>query len=88
MEFKLANGIVLGDDQLDNMAKEYEDETWEGHGEVTLGRPRLYDEDMETVSFRIPRSRIAAIEVASRKRGITKSEFYRQAIERELATLS
>lgn len=82
------NGSVLTDGQLDEMAKEYENGTWEGHDEVTLGRPRLYDEDMETVSFRIPRSRIAAVEDASRRCGITKSEFFRQAIERGLAALS
>ncbi len=88
MEFKLENGTILSDDQLETMAEEYENGAWKGCGEVTLGRPRLYDEDMETVSFRIPHSYIAAIDDASCKRGITKSEFYRQAIENELASLS
>ena len=88
MEFKTASGELLTDEQLDEMAKEYEDGTWEGHGEVTKGRPRLYDEDMETVSFRLPRSRIAAIEATAQRCGISKSEFYRRAIDRELLALS
>lgn len=31
----------------DAMAKEYEEGTWEGHGEITRGRPKQFDEDME-----------------------------------------
>lgn len=88
MEFKTASGTILNDDQLDELAREYEDGTWEGHGEITMGRPRLFDEDMETVSFRLPRSRIAAIEATAKRCGISKSEFYRRAIDRELLALS
>lgn len=88
MKFKTSTGKVLDDAQLDEMAREYEDGSWEGHGEVSPGRPRLYGEEMETVSFRIPHSRVAAIEAAIRESGISKSEFYRRAIDRELLALS
>lgn len=44
-------------------------------------------EEQTLVSFRIPRSRVKAIESAVEKRGITKSEFYRMAVERELSSL-
>lgn len=87
MGFKAADGTVLDDATLDAMAKEYEDETWSGAGEVSPGRPRLYDEDMETVSFRLPRSRISAIEAVTKKSGMSKSEFYRRAVDRELIAL-
>ncbi len=50
MGFEADNGTVLTDEMLDKRAEEYEDGTWSGHGEVTMGRPRLYDEDMGTVS--------------------------------------
>ena len=87
MEFKTADGTVLNDSALNAMAKEYEDGTWSGVGEVTMGRPKLYDEDMETVSFRLPRSRIAVIEAVTKRKGMSKSEFYRQAVDRELLAL-
>ncbi|MDO4290069.1 MAG: toxin-antitoxin system antitoxin subunit [Eggerthellaceae bacterium] len=87
MEFKTASGAILTDAMLDEMAQEYEDGTWEGCGEVTMGRPKLYDEDMETVSFRLPKSRVAAVEAATARKGISKSEFYRRAVDRELLAI-
>lgn len=88
MEFKASNGDVLDDKRLDEMAREYENGEWRGHGEITPGRPKLFDEEMETVSFRIPRSRVAAIEAVIRRSGISKSEFYRRAVDKELMALS
>lgn len=88
MGFKTASGDILTDAMLDEMAKDYEEGTWAGTGEVTMGRPKLYDEDMETVSFRIPRSRIAAIEALTERLGMSKSEFYRRAVDRELIALA
>lgn len=53
MELKTASGNVLTDALLDEMAKAYEGGAWTGTGEVTMGCPKLYEEDMETASFRI-----------------------------------
>ena len=76
MGFEADNGTVLTDEMLDKRA--------EGHGEVAMGRPRLYDEDMGTVSFRLPCSRIRAVEAAAKRQGESKSDFFRRAIDREL----
>ena len=84
MGYKAENGKTITDEMLDRMAEEYERGTWSGHGRVAQGRPRIYDEDMETVSFRIPKSRIAAIEAVAEKRGESKSEFFRGAIDAAL----
>ena len=84
MGFEADNGTVLTDEMLDKRAEEYEDGTWSGHGEVAMGRPRLYDEDMGTVSFRLPCSRIRAVEAAAKRQGESKSDFFRRAIDREL----
>ena len=84
MGFEADNGTVLTDEMLDKRAEKYEDGTWSGHGEVAMGRPRLYDEDMGTVSFRLPCSRIRAVEAAAKRQGESKSDFFRRAIDREL----
>ena len=84
MGFEADNGTVLTDEMLDKRAEEYEDGTWSGHCEVAMGRPRLYDEDMGTVSFRLPCSRIRAVEAAAKRQGESKSDFFRRAIDREL----
>ena len=65
MEFKDRSGEVITDERFDAMAEEYEAGTWGGIGEITMGRPKLYDEDLETVSFRLPKSRIAAVEAVA-----------------------
>lgn len=88
MGFKTASGNEITDAMLDEMAKDYEEGTWKGTGEVTMGRPKLYDEDMETVSFRIPHSRIVAIEALTERLGMSKSDFYRRAVDRELLALA
>lgn len=84
MEYITENGSVLTDAMLDEMAKEYEDGTWSGHGPVSPGRPPLFDEEMVTVSFRMPISRVQAVETAARKYGQSKSEFFREAVESAL----
>ena len=85
MKFKTASGRELSDADFDAMAVEYEAGTWtEPVGKASPGRPKLYEEDMEMVSFRLPRSRVDAVEAAAKRRGISKSEFYRRAIDREL----
>ena len=82
MGFEADNGTVLTDEMLDKRAEEYEDGTWSGHGEVAMGRPRLYDEDMGTVSFRLPCPRTRAAEAAAKRPGESKSDFFRRAIAR------
>ena len=39
---------------------------------------------MGTVSFRLPCSRIRAVEAAAKRQGESKSDFFRRAIDREL----
>ena len=82
MEYVTKNGTVLTDKVLDDMAQEYEKGTW--HGSVTMGRPKLYNEELETISFRLPKSRIAAIDEAAKRRGESKSAFLRAAVEQHL----
>lgn len=88
MEYELKNGSVVDDDMLEEMAAEWEGGEWEGHLEnVVVGLPRQDADDLATVSFRLPRSRVAAVEAATKSHGISKSEFYRRAVDRELASL-
>lgn len=73
------------DEQLDNMAAEYETGDWQdGVGPAIPGRPRLYDEELETISFRLPKSRIQAIDAKAKSVGETRSQFLRDAIDAAL----
>ena len=82
---KLNKEFGVTEEQLDAWAEEYENGTWKGHlGEITPGRPRLYNEDLETISFRLPRSRINAIDAVIARKGGSRSDFLREAVDREL----
>lgn len=70
------------DGQLDALAAEYESGDWKGAlGPVVQGRPRLYEEEMRTISFRIPASRLRAIDAHAERDGKSRSEFLRQVID-------
>ena len=84
MEYRSEEGVLLTDELLDALANEYEDGTWEGSGSVTRGRPRLYDEDTETISVRIPKSKIVEIDIVSKRSGESRSDFIRNAIDHAL----
>ena len=89
MEYKLQNGSVVDDETLEAMAAEWESGQWEGHLEnVVIGLPEQDADELVTVSFRLPKSRVRAIERVIDNTGLTKSEFYRRAIDRELAVSS
>lgn len=91
MEHRLANGMVVTDAELDAEAGKWERGEWEGHLEdVRVAVPeRDPDADeLVVVSFRIPRSRARAVDAATSRLGVSKSEFYRRAVDRELAEAS
>ncbi|MCL2655492.1 MAG: ribbon-helix-helix protein, CopG family [Coriobacteriia bacterium] len=84
MEYITASGKTLTDEDIRKMDEEAETGNWHGDGPVVMGRPKMYDEDLETVSFRLPQSRIAAVEAVSKRIGESKSEFFRRAIDQAL----
>lgn len=73
------------DRQLDTMAEEYENGTWKGHvGAIRPGRPRVFDEELETISFRIPKSRVQEIDRRAKACGESRSQFLRRTIDQAL----
>jgi len=85
MDVKAESGQVITDEMLDKMAKKYEDGTWGGKlGKLVVGRPSLADEEVKSVSFRLPVSKIAVIDARAEAKGKTRSEFIRETIESEL----
>ena len=88
MDYKLANGSIVNDNMLEEMAGEWESGEWDGHlSNVTLAVPDR-EEPTKVVTFRISESRAAAVKAATKKAGITQSEFYRRAVDRELAAFA
>lgn len=75
------------EEELDGWAEEYERGTWDAStlGKTRRGRPSLAFEDVKPVTFRLPASQIRAMDECAEKRGITRSEFLRDAVELALS---
>ena len=80
MEYKLANGGVITDEEIEKECAEYENGTWGGHlTNLRVGRPCLSIEDNANLSFKCPKTTADLIARAAEKSGMGKSEFMRVA---------
>ena len=89
-EYKLANGYILTDEEIEENAARWEEGAWEG-GLVSLrvGRPRLSEEENKNISFKCPASAAELIGRAAKAQGVKKSEFIRRAaLEKATKVLS
>ena len=91
MAYTKKDGTVVTDEWMDAIAEAAEKDEMPGvvlTAETHVGRPKLYaDDDMETVSFRLPKSRLSAIERAVKQKGESRSDFLRNAVDRALIGL-
>jgi len=72
--------------EIKERAKAYESGEWPPGKTTIIGRPPLYDDELESVTFRLPKSRIRAIEELITQKGETRSEFLRKAVDKALAS--
>lgn len=76
-EYKLANGGVLTDEDIDRICREFETESWAGRLQrIHQGPAVVADEPLVTVTVKIPQSMVEAID----ERAQNRSDFIRRAI--------
>jgi len=86
MSVVTSTGTELSDEMFDAMAEEWENDTWQGRLEkAPVGRPRLSDEDLRSVTFRLPVSKIGILDRKASTQGETRSKVLREAVELYLA---
>ena len=81
MEYTLRSGKVVTDEEIEAMAEAIEAGSLPGQwsGEVVVGRPRLADEPLDVISFKVPHSAALAIKRAAEQEGESRSAFLRKA---------
>lgn len=81
MEYRLANGAAITDEDIERECAEYESGSWTGSlTNLRVGRPRLSDgEANANLSFKCPKTGADLIERAAAACGMRKSEFLRSA---------
>ena len=74
------------EEQLNTWAEEYENDTWDASnlGKIIMGRPSIANEEVRPITFRLPLSKIIAVDKKAAERGETRSEFLRDAIYQAL----
>ncbi len=77
-------------EELDAWADEYESADWSHmrFGKIVSGRPRVAEEPLDSITVRIPHSRVVAMKRIQQESGITKSDFVRRAIDNELMSMA
>ena len=82
---ELEKKFCVATGELEKSAKAYESGEWPEGRTTRIGRPPFYDDDeLESVTFRLQKSRIRAIEEITAQKGESRSEFLREAIDQAL----
>jgi len=83
MDVKTKNGVVITEKMFEELAAAYESGNWPGMatGEIVMGRPRLSDEESKTVTFRLPLSKIEALDKAAAANDCSRSDALRKAVD-------
>ena len=75
--------------ELEERAKAFESGNWPEGKTTRMGRPPFSeDEELESITFRMPRSRVRAIEAITSQSGETRSDFLRAAVDRALRDIA
>jgi len=83
---ELEKKFGISGEELEKSAQAYESGDWPEGKTIRVGRPSIYNDDqLESVTFRLPRSRIRAIDEILVQKGETRSEFLREAVDKAIA---
>ncbi|MDR0500237.1 MAG: ribbon-helix-helix domain-containing protein [Coriobacteriales bacterium] len=84
--FVTSHGAKISDDLFDELADGFESGEWPGHTTVVLGRPKLANENIRPITFRLPESKILELDARAKMMGKSRSEAVRLALDQFLAT--
>jgi len=91
MEYKLKNGKIITNAEIEELALAAERGEYPGEpGEWVVrpqGRPKLCDEELVTIAFKIPRSQRDSLDRAAALNNETRSQFIRSALAAALASV-
>ena len=82
MEYTLKSGKKLTDEDIKLISDAVENGDLDilgSVGKIVVGRPRLSNEPLLTMTFKIPKSQANRISTACKQEGITRSDFLRKA---------
>ena len=70
--------------ELDNLADRYESGDWPEGRTILLGRPRISDEELVSVTIKLPKSQLEAIDNGANREGKSRSAYMRNLLGRAM----
>ncbi|MDR1422220.1 MAG: hypothetical protein LBI64_05080 [Coriobacteriales bacterium] len=88
MSVTTKSGRILTDEMLDKMAEACERGEYPGTpvGEILVGRPLLFGEELKPVTFKETERKIAAIDRRAASLDVSRSDYLRHLVDEDLAT--
>ena len=68
-------------EELDKLAEQYENGDWPEGRTILLGRPRISDEELVSVTIKLPKSQLDAIDSGANQEGKSRSAYMRQLLK-------
>ncbi|MDR1087755.1 MAG: hypothetical protein LBL23_00470 [Coriobacteriales bacterium] len=87
MGVKTENGIDLTDEMMEQIARAFERGEWPGtESRIVRGRPRLFGERLQSVTFKAPARKVAALDQKAANLDMSRSDYLRHLVDSDLAT--
>jgi hypothetical protein len=86
-EKELEKKFGLTGGEMDKIGEMFENDTWDERelGKVSVGRPSISDEPLRTMTLKVKESTFQEVDSRASNLGVTKSEYVRKLIARDLA---
>ncbi|MBQ9069375.1 MAG: hypothetical protein IJ131_10045 [Eggerthellaceae bacterium] len=81
------NGTYLSDETLEEIAQAFERGEWpEGTTRILRGRPLILGEELQSVTYRDAKSKVAAMDKRAASLHMSRSDYLRDLVSKDLAT--
>ena len=85
MDMKTKTGKPVTSEMLDEWADSFEKGKWPEGRTVILGRPKLATEEVQSITVKLPKSKVMALEEKASQMGFNRSEALREAVDEFLS---
>ena len=89
MKYTTKSGFTLTEEMIEELAEAAARGDYPGKpGKIIVapkGRPKLYDEELVTIAFKVPRSIRDRLDESAAKKNESRSQFLRNTLEKALA---
>ena len=81
------NGIEISDEMMEQIADAFERGELPGaKSRVVVGRPLMFGEELQTVTFKVPVRKVEAIDRRAAILDVSRSDYLRRLVDKDLAT--